>query len=412
MLYSKKQDEISYVVRQSGSAVGWCSLSIKAGSRDEKGFHHGIAHFLEHTMFKGTSSKNAAAINSCLEKLGGELNAFTAKEEIVLHATVLKEDLEKAVSLLLEIAFDAQFPEAQVEVEKGVVIDEIQSYKDSPSEDVYDVFEEKLFNGHPLSCPILGTAESVSAITSDELRKFRAQFFTPDRMTLSIVSPLEEQKMERIALRQIAKWSKLHNSDISTAPARESLKISRDKGFDITENKDNHEVNCIIGNLASDMYDKANRYATVLLCNMLGGPSCNSILGSQLREKHGWVYNVECMFMPYSDNGIVSILFGCEKKNLSKCKRTIMHELEKLREKPISARKLAEAKKQILGQHAISMENGEAQCIGICKTLSCHGKVREEKQIYDEIMAVTSERIMQLCRTIFDPEKLCSLTYL
>jgi len=280
----------------------------------------------------------------------------------------------------------------------------------SPSDDVYDVFEERLFSGHPLSGPILGTAESVSAITSEELRKFRAQFFTPGRMTLSIVSPLEEKDMERIALRQIAKWSKLCAS--TSSPQRQSTTLTRGKGFDITEKKDNHEANCIIGNLAPNMYDRKNRYATVLLCNMLGGPSCNSILGSQLREKHGWVYNVECMFMPYSDNGIVSIVFGCEKKNLAKCKRAIRHELDKLCEKPLSEKKLAEAKKQILGQHAISMENGEAQCIGICKTLSCHGEVREEKQIYEEIMGVTADRVLELCRQIFDPEKMCTLTYL
>lgn len=411
MLYSKRQDSISYAVRQSGSAVGWCSLTIRAGARDEDGFHHGIAHFLEHTMFKGTSSKSAAAINSCLDKLGGELNAYTAKEEIVLHATVLKEDLEKAVSLLLEIAFDAQFPDAQVEIEKGVVLDEIQSYKDSPSEDIYDVFEEKIFKGHPLEGSILGNCDSVSAITPDELRQFRDRYFTPGNMTLSMVSPMEEEEMEHIAKRQIARWTKGHDCP-NSCPERQSRRIEETGVFDVTEDKHNHEANCIMGSLAPNMYDREDRLAALLLCNMLGGPACNSILGSQLRERHGWVYNVECMYMPYSDNGIASIMFGCEKHNVRKCKKAIFNELRKLREKPLSERKLSEAKKQILGQHSISLENGEARCISMGKTLSCHGKLFEQQQTVEDIMGISADRVLRICREIFDPGKMSVLTYL
>lgn len=198
MTASTAQNGIRYAVRTYGAAVGYCALSVKVGSRDEGGYHSGIAHFMEHTLFKGTSRRSAAVVNNCLEKLGGELNAYTTKEEIVLHATVLKQDIEKAAALLLEIAFDAQFPEEEIEIEKGVVIDEIASYKDSPSEDIYDRFEEKLFEGSPLSHPILGTKKSVKAITSDELRRFREEFFTPGRMVMTMVSPLPEKKMAGI----------------------------------------------------------------------------------------------------------------------------------------------------------------------------------------------------------------------
>ena len=168
MISGKADCGLNYAVRRSGSSVGYCALSIKCGTRDEEGYHSGIAHFVEHTIFKGTDKRSASVINSYLDRLGGELNAFTTKEEIVFHATVLKEDLPKAASLLFELATCPTFPEHEINTEKGVVIDEIHSYKDSPSEDIFDKFEEMLFEGHPLSGPILGTTASVKKITRDE----------------------------------------------------------------------------------------------------------------------------------------------------------------------------------------------------------------------------------------------------
>lgn len=188
---------LRYVVRKGASQVAYCSLSIRCGARDEGKFHQGIAHFCEHALFKGTRRKSAYVINGYLDRLGGELNAFTTKEEIVLHATVLKEDLSKAASLLLELAFEPVFPEKEIEKEKGVVIEEINSYKDSPADDVYDRFEEMLFSGHPLGRSILGTVASVKKITSSELSDFVAVNFTPDRMVLSVVANYEEADLER-----------------------------------------------------------------------------------------------------------------------------------------------------------------------------------------------------------------------
>ena len=188
MISGKADCGLAYAVKRSGSAVAYCSLSIKCGTRNEAGYHKGIAHFTEHTIFKGTAKRRASVINSCLERLGGELNAFTTKEEIVFHATVLKEDLGKAAGLLFELATCPTFPEHEVETEKGVVIDEIHSYKDSPAEDIYDKFEEMIFEGHPLGTNILGTTASVKRITRDELIRFVRDKFTADRMAFSIVA--------------------------------------------------------------------------------------------------------------------------------------------------------------------------------------------------------------------------------
>ena len=196
MIAGKTPDGMLYAVKRSGSAVAYCSLSIRCGTRDEEGYHSGIAHFIEHTIFKGTAKRSASSINSCLDRLGGELNAFTTKEEIVLHATVLKEDAKKAAGLLWELVTCPTFPEKEIEKEKSVVIEEINAYKDCPADDVYDKFEELLFKGSPLGRPILGTVASVKKITSEEMIRFARKNFTPDRMAMTIVADIEEKKME------------------------------------------------------------------------------------------------------------------------------------------------------------------------------------------------------------------------
>lgn len=408
MISSSTDNGIRYAVRSYGNAVAYCALSIKVGTRDEQGYHSGIAHFMEHTLFKGTQHKSASVINSYLERLGGELNAFTTKEEIVLHATTLKQDMAKAVSLLLEIAFEATFPEDEIEVEKGVVIDEIASYKDSPSEDIYDNFEEKLFAGTPLEGQILGTEESVKAISSKELQEFRNRFFTPDRMCLTVVSPLSEDKMDGIVCRCCAKYGDI---PAGNAPAR-ILATAQAPAFNTVEDKDNHQVNCIWGALAPNAYGEQDRLATILLCNILGGPASNSILDSILRERNGWVYNVECSYTPYSDNGIAAIIFGCDKENLASCERVIRRELHRLQQTPLSEARLKAAKRQLLGQNAIAMENGEAQCISMGKSLLSYGHIQPTSEIEAKLAAITAAKLQEMAVRIFSDDKLCRMVYL
>ena len=292
MITGKTDCGLQYAVRKRISSVAYCALSIKCGTRDEEGYHGGIAHFVEHTIFKGTSRRSATVINGYLDRLGGELNAFTTKEEIVLHATVLKEDLGKAASLLFELATEATFPEHEIQTEKGVVIDEIRSYKDSPSEDIYDKFEEMLFEGHPLSGNILGTAASVRKISPEELRRFVKEKFLPHRMAFTVVADIEEARMEK-EVRKIVDgvFGKSGETELSQNKSRLSTKGPTASGgpahrrFDITLNKRNHQANCTIGGLAPSLYQERDRLATVLMCNILGGPANNSRLNSVLREK-------------------------------------------------------------------------------------------------------------------------------
>ena len=400
---------MQYAVKRSGSAVGYCALSIKCGTRDEEGYHGGIAHFVEHTIFKGTEHRSASVINSYLDRLGGELNAFTTKEEIVFHATVLKEDLGKAASLLLELATCPTFPEHEIQTEKGVVIDEIHSYKDTPSEDIYDRFEEMIFTGHPLSGNILGTTASVKKISRDELLKFVKEKFLPGRMAFTIVADIDEARMEKDVMKMAEKYFGTEPVSCPDIPCRRQ---PSGEIFDKTISKRNHQANCVIGALAPSLYQERERLATVLLCNILGGPATNSILNSVLREKNGWVYGVECGYTQFADTGLVAITLGCDKANLEKCLKAIDKEISKLQAEPLSERRLKAAKKQLLGQLAISSDNGETQCLSMGKGLLAYGKISSGKDNKAMVEAITAEDVQEMAQKIFDSNRISRLTYI
>lgn len=417
MLTGKTSHGLQYAVKKSNSAVCYCALSIKCGTRDESGYHGGIAHFVEHTLFKGTTRRKAASINGYLDRLGGELNAFTTKEEIVLHATVLKDDFIKAASLLFELATCSCFPESEVELEKGVILDEIHSYKDTPSEDIYDKFEELLFDGHPLSGNILGTKASVKKINRDELMKFVREKFKACKMAFTVVADIDESRLEKSILKLADTYFKEDEEcSISNCPSFPvpcgNYTVPQTAPFDKTFNKRNHQANCIIGGFAPSLYQEKERIATVLLCNLLGGPANNSILNSILREKNGWVYSVECGYNQFADTGMVTISLGCDKSNVDKCINAIYKELTRLQEQPLSERRLKSAKKQLLGQMAISGDNGETQCLSMGKALLSYGKIHSGKENRSLIEAVTAEDVRNAAKTVFDLSKLSKLLYI
>ena len=417
MISGKADCGLRYAVKKSGSAVGYCALSIKCGTRDEEGYPSGIAHFVEHTIFKGTSRRSASVINGYIDRLGGELNAFTTKEEIVIHATVLKEDLAKAASLLFELATSPTFPEHEINTEKGVVIDEIHSYKDTPSEDIYDRFEEMIFEGHPLSGPILGTVKSVKKITGSELQRFVREKFVPCRMAFTIVADIDEKRMEKDILKLAGRYfGETSESDCSPdcieGHSCRNFSMPAALPFNKTLNKRNHQANCVLGSLAPSLYQERERLATILLCNILGGPATNSILNSILREKNGWVYGVECGYTQFADTGLVAISLGCDKGNLDKCLKAIDKIICKIQDEPLSERKLKAAKKQLLGQLAISGDNGETQCLSMGKSLLAYGEITEGRHTRTLIEKISSEDVMEMARTIFNPDRLSRLIYI
>ena len=412
MIASQTASGLRYAVRQGGKGVAWCALSIRCGTRDEGDFPEGIAHFVEHTLFRGTTRKSAGVISSYLDRLGGELNAYTTKEEIVLHATVLSADLWKAVGLLYELATEATFPDREIETERGVVLDEIISYKDNPYEDVFDRFESRLFYGHPLGRLILGTTASVRKITPEMLRRFVARFFVPERMALTIVAPLEEKRMVR---RLTALTDKVFGMAPvpSEAPERELFAAPvAHLPFRKTLDKRHHEVNAVLGGHGPSLYDEKDRITAALLANILGGPASNSLLNREIRERKGWVYSIECSYTQYADSGIIAISFGCDRPNLEGCVKAIEKILQGLCDTPLSERRLKAFKKQTLGQIGISSESGEAQCLSMGKSLLSWGRVREDGENRAAIEAVTPEDIQRMAQRLLDPSRLSHLVYL
>ena len=440
MICGKAACGMSYAVRRSGSAVAYCSLGIRCGTRNEKGFSNGIAHFTEHALFKGTAHRSASSINSYLDRLGGELNAFTTKEEIVLHSTVLKEDLRKAASLLMELASCPSFPAQEIEVERGVILEEIQSYKDSPSDDVYDRFEGMLFKGHPLSGPILGTSQSVRKITSDELTAFVARNFRPEAMVFSVVADFEEEKLEAMLLRLMDKWFPQGMLQAAQGPASMTQAVDPAKQgiaperncpiagvkppegpdyylpspekFDLSIEKKNHEANAVTGYLAPSLYEEHARVCAILTGNILAGPASNSLLNNILREKNGWVYGVESSYTQYSDTGIMAISLGCDRQNLDRCRKAMDRILRGMMETPMSEARLKAEKKQLLGQLSISSDNGESQCLSMGKSLLAFGKVASDNSVRSLIEEISAEDIRQMCCRIFGNPNLSTLVFL
>ena len=434
---------LRYAVRRSGHSVAYCALTIGCGTRDEAGYPAGIAHFVEHTLFRGTRRKSASVISSYLDRLGGELNAYTTKEEIVLHATVLKEDLGKAARLLFELATEATFPEKEIETERGVVIDEIISYKDNPAEDVYDRFESLLFDGSPLSSPILGTRASVKKITPDMLRAFVAEKFVPQNMAFTVVADIEEARLEKTVRDLIARAlpqrgeSTLPNASLrdpvranalpqraeSTLPnaslrdpvranAFGSVLPAPIPAFNKVVDKRHHEANAVVGGRAPSLYEMPDRLVCAMLANVLGGPASNSLLNAELREKRGWVYGIESSYTQYADTGILAITFGCDRPNLEGCMEAIDKILKHLQEVPFTDRQLKAYRKQLMGQLAISNESGEAQCLSMGKSMIAWGAIASPEEIRARILAITPAQLQEMARRLFGPGRLSTLVYL
>ena len=410
MRSGRSESGLSFAVKSSVSKVAYCSLSVRCGTQVEGDLPQGTAHFVEHTIFKGTKHFSASRINSYLDRLGGELNAYTTKEEIVLHATVLRKDIWKAVGLLLEIATRATFPEHEIETERGVIIDEIISYKDSPSDDIFDTFESRFFEGSPLGRLILGTVESVGSITVEDLKAYYRRNFIPSNMALCIVASGDEEKLEKKMLALAGKYI-MPGQNQTVIPGEDQVSSSRH--FDITEDKHNHEANALLGAEAPSLYNPdSERVTAALLTNILGGPSSNSMLGAYLREKHGWVYSIECAYAQFRETGMITISLGCEKENLRKCLRAVERILSKICSAPLSEAKLKAAKKQLLGQLAISGEGGETQCLSMGKSMISFGKIMKDEQTRALIDAITAEDLHKMAVRTFSPGKVSKLVYL
>ena len=422
-----KKDSLLFAFTKTKSPVAYCILSIGMGTRDEEPKYNGLAHLTEHMLFKGTPNRSSVNISSYLEKVGGDLNAFTTKERIVLYSTTLKEDVRKAAGLIFEVAFASSFPLEELKKEKEVVYDEIITYQDSPSELLFDTFEGDLFEGTPLGYSILGDRKTLEPITPATLKKSRDRFFRPGNMTLSVAGDFEKEDIVAILQKELEKWCpgacltmSYGKVPVTSRPfahkrldgeGENKAVFLEGKKFDRCVDKKLRQAHCIVGCTAFPYYENRKRAALSLVTNMLGGPASNSRLSLSLREKHALVYHIDASVVSYKDTGIFCIYFGCDKKYLEKCMRLMWKEIDRFVEEPLSPRVLAAAKKQMIGQLSISGDNAEARSLTIGKSLLMTGDVTSLEKIRQEIESVTSEDILEVSRQILRRDRMSRLVF-
>ena len=379
--------------RQVRSGVVHCAMVVNAGSRDERPDEYGIAHFTEHALFKGTAKRRAYQVNCRLENLGGELNAYTTKEDTTLHATVMRRDFQRAVELMSDVIFHSSFPERELKKEREVIADEINSYKDSPSERIYDDFEDLMFQGSELGHNILGTKARLARLTTENLDAFVRRTYTTDQMVFSSIGNFSVATAQRVAERYLS-------AEPATTRGYERAKTSEYKPFSVVQSRHTHQAHGIIGTRGYSIRDD-RRLPFALAINILGGPSANSILNLVLRERHGLSYNVEATYTPYSDTGIVGIYFSSDHDNAEQCVELIESEVSRLMREPITPRRLAVAKRQFVAQMAISMESNEGYMLGAGKSYLLYKDIETLEEAYKKVMAITAEQIVEVANDNF-----------
>ena len=379
--------------RQVKSNVVHCALAVNAGSRDELPTEFGLAHFTEHGFFKGTNHRKAYQVNCRLENLGGELNAYTTKEDTTIHATILKGDFSKAAELISDIAFESTFPEKELAKEREVICDEINTYKDSPTEMIYDSFEDMLFAGSELGHNILGRKTSLARFGTDAILKFRKRTHTTDQMVFASIGNMSPHTVQSVAERYFAERLATRREYERVAPGQYAR-------FEKTVVKHTHQNHCIVGNRAYGIRDD-KRLPLALLVNILGGPCANSLLNVVIREKNGLSYNIEANYTPYIDTGIVAIYFSSDNGNSDLCIDLIDKQIKKLQQSPLSSRQLSMSKKQFIAQLAVSMENNESYMLGLGKSLLIHNEVDTIEEICRKIDSLKAEQLTDVANEIF-----------
>jgi predicted Zn-dependent peptidase len=378
-------------------------MVVNAGSRDEAEHEEGMAHFVEHMLFKGTEKRRSGHIINRLENVGGELNAFTSKEETVVYAAILNEYFERALELIGDIVLHSVFPQKEIDKEVVIIIDEIQSYNDSPSELIYDDFENLLFDNHAIGHNILGRQELLEGFKTEDGKRFVGRQYRPEEMVFFAVGDINFKSFVRMA-------EKYFTTTETTEPKLERIApIEYIPQKKIIE-KNTHQVHFIVGNRAYNMHHP-DRMGLHLLNNILGGPGMNSLLNLSLREKNGLVYNVESSYQPFTDTGMWSVYFGCDPENSRRCESLVYSELQKLREQPLSEAALKKYKLQLMGQMAIANEQKENLALGLGKSFLRYGKIDGVDVVKQSIESITSEQLQRIANEIFNPEQLSVLKY-
>ena len=387
----------------TNSQVAYCGFAVNAGARDENEKEHGLAHFVEHTLFKGTRKRKAWHILNRMENVGGELNAYTTKESTFVYAIFMEKDLQRAVELLSDLVIHSQFPENELKKECEVIIDEIQSYEDTPSELIFDEFENMLFDGHPIGHHILGKKSTLKKFNTAMCTSFLSRYYTAGNMVFFSMSCVDFKQVIKIA----DKYMSLIPSQ--KAPIiREMPHVI--EAHEIRKKKKTHLSHVIIGGRAYNMYN-VNRYPFFLLNNLLGGPGMNSRLNVVLREKNGLVYHVESNITSYTDTGVFSIYFGTDPKSCERAIALAEKETARLCANKLTATQLAAAKKQAIGQLGVAGDHKESQFLGLGKSFLHFNRYETLPEVFAKIEKITAEQILEAANNILHPSNLFKMIF-
>lgn len=392
--YGQTCDGMRFVCRHRVAPVEYCGVLINVGSRDESEEEYGLAHFIEHTIFKGTEKRRAASIINRMESIGGELNAYTTKEETAVYSIFPTGGISRAVSLIGDLIVNSVFPEDELNKERDVVLDELESYLDTPSEAVFDDYDELFFKNNSLAHNILGTYDSVRGFSSDDCRNFIRKYYTSGNMVFFYYGAVSPDKICRMLERAFA------GMPVSSAPLRR-INPAAPEFFNEIKKIDSHQSHTIMGAMTAGLYGK-DRYELALLTNILGGPGMNSRLNIALRERRGLVYLVDATNSSYTDCGLFSIYFGCDHSDLQKCKRLVRTEVEKLADKCLTDKQLDVCKRQYLGQMCVARENNEQSALSMSRAFLYHNNVLSLSEVAERIKTVTSEQIRACASRLFD----------
>lgn len=393
------------VIHQSSdSNVVYCGYELNVGTRNEEPGYEGMAHFCEHVSFKGTKRRKSWHISNALESVGGDLNAYTNKEDTVYYAAVLKEHTARAIDLLTDIVFYSTYPQAEIDKEVEVICDEIESYNDSPAELIYDEFENLLFANHALGHNILGTAERVRSFKTADAQRFTQRYYRPENSIFFLYGDVDFKRVVRLLERATSDFAP---SKPIIEPALNHPLPPNMPDF-IEKNHGTHQAHVMVGTRGYDIHDK-RRMSLYLLNNLLGGPGMNARLNLSLRERHGLVYTVESSMVSYCDTGVWAIYFGCDPKDVGRCLKLVRKELDRVIQKPLSDTQLRAVKKQIKGQIGVACDNRESFALDFGKSYLHYGWERDLNSLFRHIDEVTAESMQQVAAELMQQERLTTL---
>jgi predicted Zn-dependent peptidase len=385
--------------------VAYCGISIDAGTRDEEPGEEGMAHFCEHMMFKGTEKRKAWHIINRMEAVGGDLNAYTNKEETVVYAAFMKEHLERAAELIFDIVFHSTYPQHEIDKECEVIVDEIESYNDTPADLIFDRFEDLIYQGNSLGHDILGTAENVRRFQTEDAIKFVRRLYRPEKMVFFVLGDVKFEQVKRIVEKRLKQMNHIPPSEMK----RPIQPITPHPGTFIEE-RNTHQAHVMIGRAAYGSKDD-KRIALYFLNNILGGPGMNSRLNIALREHKGLVYTVESSLTNYTDTSTWAIYFGCDAEDVDKCVKTVRQELDKLMNEPLNERQFNAALKQIKGQIGVACDNFENYALDMAKAYLHYNKFEGMKDTIEHLEKLTPQRLQEVAQEVFDVQGLTTLIF-